>query len=243
MDRLMHSLRRGAVVLVTLFAGPGSAMAEEQAAAPCTEDAMIVFDASGSMAGSLAEGMAAKIRRIDEVRKALAQALPQVTHFRRMGLITYGPGPYQQCNVELKLRPTPNAAQRILDDVSTLNPAGKTPLATAVRQAAEVLDFRAEPGVVVLLTDGEETCNGAPCALGKMLRAEGLQLTVHVIGFRMTDFWTGAQSALDVKCLAEETGGLYIAAESQEDLVEAFQKTLGCPMMSRLSQPLSSLRR
>ena len=52
---------------------------------PCTEDAMIVFDASGSMAGSLAEGIGAKIRRIDEVRKALATALPRVTHFRKIG--------------------------------------------------------------------------------------------------------------------------------------------------------------
>ncbi|MGH6735907.1 MAG: vWA domain-containing protein [Methyloceanibacter sp.] len=232
MDRLAYSLRCGAFALLAFLAGPGAAMAADQAAAPCTEDAMIVFDASGSMAGSLAEGIGAKIRRIDEVRKALAQALPRVMRFRRIGLITYGPGSYRQCNVELKLRPEPNAAQRILNDVSTLNPSGKTPLAAAVQQAAEVLDFRAEPGVVVLLTDGEETCDGAPCALGKILKAEGLQLTVHVIGFRMTAFWTGAQSALDVRCLAEETGGLYIAAEDQEELVEAFEKSLGCPMMS-----------
>jgi Ca-activated chloride channel homolog len=242
MNWLAHCVWRGAFALA-LLGGPAVATAADERATPCTEDAMIVFDASGSMAGSLAEGIGAKIRRIDEVRKALAQALPRVVHFRRIGLITYGPGSYKQCNVELKMRPQPNAAQRILDDVSTLNPSGKTPLASAVEQAAEVLDFRAEPGTVVLLTDGEETCDGAPCSLGKMLHAEGLQLTVHVIGFRMTAFWTGAQSALDVKCLAEETGGLYITAESQEELVEAFEKTLGCPMMSRLPAPLTSLTR
>ena len=141
------------------------------------------------------------------------------------------------------MRPQPNAAQQILADVSTLNPSGRTPLTAAVEQAAGVLHFRADPGTVVLLTDGEETCDGAPCALGKMLSKEGAQLTVHVIGFRMTAFWTGAQSALDVRCLAEETGGLYIAAQDQEELVEAFEKTLGCPMMSRLPEPLTSLKR
>jgi Ca-activated chloride channel homolog len=243
MNRLPHSLRCGAFALLAFLAGPATTMAAGESPTPCTEDAMIVFDASGSMAGSLAEGIGAKIRRIDEVRKALGQALPRVTHFRRIGLITYGPGSYRQCNVELKLRPVPNAAKRILDDVSTLNPSGKTPLAAAVEQAAEVLDYKAEPGIVVLLTDGEETCDGAPCALGKMLKVDGLQLTVHVIGFRMTAFWTGAQSALDVKCLAEETGGLYIAVENQKELVEAFEKTLGCPMMSQLPGPLSSLTR
>jgi Ca-activated chloride channel family protein len=128
-----------------------------------------------------------------------------------------------------------------MEIVETLNPAGKTPLAQAVEKAAEVLDFRTKPGTVIVLTDGEETCGGAPCDLGKMLAAEGAQLTVHVIGFRMTAFWTGGQSAVDVRCLAEATGGQYIQTNNQEELVEAFQKTLGCPMMSRLA-PSVALR-
>lgn len=234
MTTLSTPMRVGALLAAALFASPAFA---EEAAPPCTEDAMIVFDASGSMAGSLAEGIGSKVRRIDEVRKALAQALPNVTHFRRIGLITYGPGPFEQCNVDLNLRPIPNAARPILENVSGLNPAGKTPLSEAVEQAAEVLEYRAKPGVVVVLTDGEETCGGTPCDLGKMLRADGVRLTVHVIGFRMTAYWTGAQSALDVRCLAEESGGLYIATNNQQELVRAFEKTLGCPMMSRLSQP------
>lgn len=230
-------------LLAALVTIPIATGAQGKTPQPCTEDAMIVFDASGSMAGSLAEGIGAKVRRIDEVRKALGQALPTVTHFRRIGLITYGPGPYQQCNVDLNLKPVPNAAKRIMEQVSGLNPSGKTPLTLAVERAAEVLDFRNKPGTVVVLTDGEETCDGAPCTLGKMLHAEGVQLTVHVIGFRMTSFWTGAQSALDVRCLAEASGGQYIEVENRQELVEAFEKTLGCPMMSQLLQPLASLTR
>jgi len=196
---------------------------------------MIVFDASGSMAGNTVQGLFSDITRIDEVRKALAQVLPGATKFRKIGLITFGPGPYGQCNVALDFRPMPNAAEPIMSVVNTLNPAGKTPLVKSVELAAEVLDYRSNQGVVVLLTDGEETCGGAPCALGKSLKANG-RLTVHVIGYQLKAFrWTGAQSFLDVKCLAEETGGLYITAENRQDLVEAFQKTLGCPMMSAAS--------
>ena len=90
-----------------------------------------------------------------------------------------------------------------------------------------------KPGVIVRVTDGEETCGGAPCDLGKWLHAKAAQLTVHVIGYRVKDFsWTGEQSILDVKCLAEQNGGLYITAESEEELAEALEKTLGCPMLS-----------
>ena len=103
-----------------------------------------------------------------------------------------------------------------MQEVNALNPAGKTPLAAAVEQAAEVLDYEKKPGLIVVLTDGEETCGGLPCNLGKMLHANAVQLTVHIIGFRMKDFsWTGEQSIPDAKCLAEQNGGLYINADAE----------------------------
>ena len=223
-----------ALALIALLAGP-AARAEDATPIPCTEDAMIVFDASGSMAGNTVQGLFSDITRIDEVRKALAQVLPNAAKFRKIGLITFGPGPYEQCNVKLNLEPMPNATEPIMSAVNAINPAGKTPLVQAVKLAAEILEHRSEKGVVVLLTDGEETCGGAPCDLGKLLKSTSRQLTVHVIGYQLKAFrWTGAQSFLDAKCLAEETGGLYISAENRQDLIDAFEKTLGCPMMSSI---------
>ncbi|MEM8574975.1 MAG: VWA domain-containing protein [Pseudomonadota bacterium] len=201
---------------------------------PCTEDAMVVFDASGSMSGNLDTFSTIPQLRIDEVRKALRRVLPRATQFRKIGLISYGPGPYDQCNVSLDLKPTAQAAEPIMRVVDALRPAGQTPLAEAVEQAAGVLDYRNKPGVIVVLTDGEDTCEGDPCALGKRLSAESQGLTVHVIGFRLqADFWLGAQSYLDAKCLAEETGGTYLNVQGEDDLAKAFEQTLGCPMMSR----------
>ena len=84
---------------VPLVLHAGDVAAQGEVPPPCSEDAMIVFDASGSMAGSLAEGIGEAKPRIDEVRKALGRVLPTVTQFRKVGLITYGPGPYRQCNV------------------------------------------------------------------------------------------------------------------------------------------------
>jgi Ca-activated chloride channel family protein len=228
-----------ALGLIVILAGPATAQAEDEARAHCTEDAMIVFDASGSMAGNTVQGLFSDVTRIDEVRKALAQVLPHAAKFRKIGLITYGPGPYQQCNVRLNFEPIWNAAAPVMSVVNGLNPAGKTPLVTAVKVAAAVLDSESKPGVIVLLTDGEETCGGAPCELGKIIKESGRKLTVHVVGYQLRAFrWTGAQSFLDAKCLAEETGGLYITAENRQDLIEAFEKTLGCPMMSAVGGAL-----
>ena len=215
-----------------------SICAEEQQERICNQDAMLVFDASGSMSGDgwgYGSESANTVPRILKVRTALAKVLPGITRFRRVGLITFGPN---QCNVRLELKPTENSASQIMSIVDALIPAGQTPLTAAVAEAAEVLDFREKPGVIVLLTDGEETCGGNPCTLGKRLHAEADQLTVHVIGIRVKGYtWTGEQSLLDTECLAEQNAGLYIGVESEDDLAKALEKTLGCPMLSQRALP------
>jgi Ca-activated chloride channel family protein len=222
---------------MALAYGVPSARAEDAKPNPCTEDAMLVFDASGSMSGPVLPGNGGTVSRIDWARAALAEVLPSATKYHRIGLVTYGPGPYNQCNVELNLKPTPNAGQIIMDIVNALVPAGHTPLTAGVKQAADALDYTAKPGVIIVLTDGEETCGGSPCEIGKSLAALGKHLTVHVIAYRPgVVSWMGEQSIGEAKCLADQTGGLYITAKTQDDLVQALEKTLDCPMTSELTR-------
>jgi len=226
---------------IALFSHAPASLAEDAKPGPCTDDAMIVFDASGSMSGNQTLGIPNSRPRIDEVRSALRQVLPSATKFRRVGLVTYGPGPYNQCNVQLDLKPMPDAAKPIMRVVNALVPAGKTPLTSGVEEAAKALDFQSKPGVVVVVTDGEETCGRSPCDLAKQLHQSAEQLTIHVIGFRYSNFsWTGGNSVMDLRCLADENNGLYIKANSEGELVEALEKTLDCPMVSQA--PVNPIR-
>ena len=161
---------------------------------PCTEDAMIVFDASGSMSGNgwgYGSETAGVVSRIDKVRSTLAKILPKVTRSRRVGLITYHAGISNRCNVHLDLPPTEHAAGRIMTQFYALTPAGKT-LSRGGVTAAKVLDFRVQPGLIVVVTDGEETCGGSPCNLGEQLSAEAAKLTIHIISLRVKGYtWMG----------------------------------------------------
>jgi Ca-activated chloride channel homolog len=47
----------------------------------------------------------------------------------------------------------------------------------------------------------------------------------------------GEQSVLDARCLAEQNGGLYLTAETQDELKDAIDKTLGCPMVIEAMKP------
>lgn len=175
------------------------------------------------------------LRRIEQVRRALAEVLPQVAPARNLGLIVFGPGRRAACeNIDLKLRPAPNAAKRIMSEVDRLQPYGQTPLTSAVGAAAEVLHFRDRPAVIVLLTDGEETCRGNPCALAQELKRQGADVTVHVIGYmlRFASELGGGQS----RCLSETTRGMLLSTETTAELSEALRKTLACPLISQ-AQP------
>lgn len=225
------------VASMLVLVGISGAAAAQPDKGPCTEDAMIVFDASGSMAGNgwgYGSESAGSVPRIDKVRAAMREILPSVTRFRRVGLITYGSGAWNQCSIRLELKPTPSAADRIMAAIDALRPAGRTPLSDAVAQAADVLDFRHKPGLIVVLTDGEETCGGSPCSTSERLHAEANQLTINVIGLRVKNYaWMGDQGIIDAKCLAEKNGGQYLPVDTLAGLREALEKTLGCPMVTQ----------
>ncbi len=208
-----------------------------KAQADCNDDAMLVFDASGSMAAMGYNGL--DLPRIVEARAALKQVLPDVTPYRRMGLVVYGPGSKDACsNIALHFGPQPDAGPAIVGVIEQVNPDGDTPLTEAVRKAAEVIGNGERSGDIVLVTDGRETCNGAPCQLAAEL--SGSELKVHVIGFRVrgASFEWQSSANFDVRnhqtvarCLADRTGGEYVAAESTDDLVDALREILSCPVI------------
>lgn len=227
------------VVAGLLFGSSAPAEEHSRFSPDCFEDAMLVFDASGSMSGMEEWGSSSLTSRIDDARKALAKALPNVTPYRRLGLMTYGPGPVGHCNnIVLNMRPEFNAGPNIMAEVNRIVPDGRTPLTSAVSQAVDVLDYRNKAAVVVLVTDGSETCGGQPCELAKSLSATAKAIKIHVIGYRLQDIIsTRDQGITDMKCLAERTGGLFIGVESIEELVTALNKTLGCPLLTKDKEP------
>ena len=228
---MTRSIRTYAALLAGLLPCVAPAQAQD-----CTRDAMLVFDGSASMAE---RGLQLdEPKRIDDARAALRDAMPQIAPIRRIGLITYGPGPENSCDgINLKFPPVADAADPVLEAISWLDPNGLTPLTEAVRKAADVLNYRNDPGIVVLVTDGNDTCGGAPCQLGAELASTAANLTVHVIGFRVDTDRFGLKTVDEdlfpkdisvAKCLSDSTGGLYVSTDTVEELSDALRQTLGC---------------
>jgi Ca-activated chloride channel family protein len=195
------------LVLIFTFAIPAVA----------ADKSIIVFDASGSMWAQI-EGKT----RIEIARETISSVLKDFPADRELGLMAYGHREKGSCSdIELVVPPAAGTAGAISDAVAKINPKGKTPLSDAVKKAAEELKFTEEKATVILVTDGLETCNADPCALGNELEKAGVDFTAHVVGFGLS-----AEEGKQVACLAENTGGKYLQASDAGQLTEALKTTV-----------------
>lgn len=183
----------------------------------------LVFDVSGSMWGRVHDGQSDAGRmKIEVARETLATLLQTWDPQQSLGFTAYGHRRKGDCDDIETLVPTgPADVVRLLNLVQTLRPKGKTPLAAAVRHAAEESGYQQRAATIVLLSDGIETCADDPCALIKDLAAKGTDLTLHVIGFDVTP-----KDAEQLHCLAAAGGGGYFAAADAGELADALTEVV-----------------
>jgi Ca-activated chloride channel homolog len=181
---------------------------------------IIVMDGSGSMWGQI-DGRT----KLEIARETVAKVLGTIPADRALGLMAYGHRKKGSCtDIELMVPAEKGTSARILESVNKMRFLGKTPLTEAVRQAAMSLRYTEEEATVVLVTDGLETCEADPCALGRELEAAGLNFTAHVVGFGLS-----REDGAKVACLAENTGGHYIQASNAKGLADALTATVNAP--------------
>ncbi len=182
-----------------------------------SEDAILILDASGSMWGQI-EGTA----KIEIARGVLDGLLDDMPASTRLGLMAYGHTKKGDCSDIELLSEIGASRAAIKKAVKAINPKGKTPISASVKMAAETLKYTEGKATVILISDGIETCNLDPCALGKQLERDGVDFTAHVVGFGIVDKKTERQ----LQCLAESTGGLYLSAANAGELSSALGATI-----------------
>jgi Ca-activated chloride channel family protein len=161
----------------------------------------------------------AKIEIAKKVMKELIQAIPQNFH---TGLMAYGHRKKGDCkDIEMLIPLGAHDPETMIQKVLALSPKGKTPLSASVQKAAKALRYTEQKATVVLVSDGLETCDMDPCALARELAMSGVDFKVHVVGFGLSK---GDQERL--RCLADQTGGLFLAANDADSLLKALKTTM-----------------
>ncbi|WP_071674952.1 VWA domain-containing protein [Nioella nitratireducens] len=188
-----------------------------------TPSTMLVLDASGSMWGQI-DG----VNKIVIAREVISGLLTQIPDNMALGLTMYGHRRRGDCSdIEVMVQPATGADNRAQIErlVNTVNPRGRTPLSDAVVQAAEALRYTENAATVILVSDGRETCDVDPCAVGTALEEAGIDFTAHVIGFDVA----APEDIAQLQCLAENTGGQYLSADNAEELAQALEQVAVAP--------------
>ncbi len=181
----------------------------------------VIFDASGSMWKKLPDGSL----RINVAKQVLTDLvvnlLPDSTPF---ALRVFGHMEPRSCKTNLDIPLAPLDRDSTLAIVQKIIPQdrSKTPIAASL--AAIEDDIGEAPGqrVVILITDGEETCDGDPQTAIQTLKAAGIDVQINIVGFDIQDDSTRRQFVE----WAALGGGDYFDAKNAEQLRQSLTESL-----------------
>ncbi|MCS1351660.1 VWA domain-containing protein [Mechercharimyces sp. CAU 1602] len=185
----------------------------------------ILLDASGSMAQSISGG-----KKMDLAKRAIQGFVSNLPESAQVSIRVYGhkgsnssADKKVSCGSSEVIYPAgkPDTTQ-VKKAISSIQPAGWTPLASAIKSAKkEIAGMKKEnvKNIVYVVSDGKETCDGDPVAAAKSLHESDIEAVVNIIGL---DLNNSEQQAL--RDVASAGGGEYTSVQSQEELEEHFEK-------------------
>lgn len=178
------------LLLIAYVTLPSPIHAQVQIQKPPDKTHMLfLLDASGSMYAEWGSSI-----RMEVAKKMLVGLIDslKVDNKLELALRVYGHQyhlKYKNCqDSKLEVPFRQNNHDEIINRLRRIQPQGVTPIAYSLEQAAN--DFKADPAyrnVIIIITDGIESCGGDPCAVSQSLQKKNIFLKPFVIGLGMKD--------------------------------------------------------
>jgi len=144
-------------------------------------------------------------KRITAARQATSAVVKQLASDVSAGLVLI-----EQCPAARRAGFfAPEQRGQLLGRIDGIVPQEGTPLADGIRQAGAMLDGVNRESVMLVVSDGEESCGQDPCAVARELARRKPHLKINVVDI----LGTGAGN-----CLAAATGGRVFTANDVKDL-------------------------
>lgn len=176
-------------------------------------EVIIVVDASGSMGIG---GWFGGSSRMDRAKSSIDHVVRGLPDPVTIGLIEF-----TNCNnVRRDKFYTSPQRPALLSEVNKLTPQQGTPLAGSIKRAGDIASQDAE-SVIVLVTDGDDSCGGDPCAEARAIKARKPKVKINIV-----DLSDGSQSSI-LRCVANATGGQVLKPNSAMDMDKSLQRATG----------------
>ena len=183
----------------------------------------IILDASGSMLKRQGSKRRIEIAK-ETILSLLSDVIPSGTGF---AMRVFGHKEADSCrtDLEIPLGPLDSAAAKL--KVASINAKNlaKTPIAASLAKVASDLAGVTGERIVILVTDGEETCDGDPALAIRELRSVGSDVRVNIVGYAIDE----AALRETFASWAAIGGGQYLNAPDAEQLSKAMRQALAIP--------------
>lgn len=136
--------------------------------------------------------------RLAVARDVTIDAITQAPQDLSIGLVSFN-----QCNSRRHGTFQPGQRNNLIRTVRRLKAEDSTPLARAIQAAASSFDGGTtadDPVNMVVISDGQDSCNGNPCNAARRAKGSKPGLVINVVDL---------SKAGDLRCVAERTGGFY----------------------------------
>ena len=183
----------------------------------------VILDASGSML-QRQDGK----RRIEIAKETLVSLVTETIPAKTpIALRVFGHKEADSCRTDLEVPLTPLDPAKMVSIIGKIEAKNlaKTPIAASLTAVAS--DLSEVPGerIVILLTDGEETCDGDPALAIRKLRAGGTNVRVNIVGYAIED----EDLRQTFESWATLGKGRYLNAPSADELAKAMKRVLALP--------------
>jgi len=233
MARSQHPRRLGAILALLVLSSAVLLAGPVPAASAAGDDGrlLLVMDSSGSMKEPTPSGQT-KIAAAKDALRRVVRSLPES---QQVGLRVYGakvfsrsdPGACKDTQLVAPLE-TGNRA-RLLQAIAGYRPYGETPIGVALQQAGKDLGDEGKRNIV-LVSDGEPTCEPDPCPVARELARRGIDLRIDVVGLAV-----GSKARSELSCIARAGRGSYYDVDSAVGLANSLEK-----LSTRASRPYAT---
>jgi Ca-activated chloride channel homolog len=198
--KTMTALSQNLLALIFAF-GFFSGVAQNKVQQTIPEKTRILFVLDGS--GSMNATWSNDLSRMDIAKGILTRLVDslRVNPNLELALRVYGHRYSRQANnctdSKLEIPFGVKNHNAIIDKIKEIVPKGTTPITYSVLQAAN--DFPINPGyrnILILITDGVESCGGDPCSVSVELQRKGVFLRPYIIGL-------GVQGGKALECMGK----------------------------------------
>ncbi|HEV7716355.1 MAG TPA: VWA domain-containing protein, partial [Steroidobacteraceae bacterium] len=213
------TLARAAIRITPGKQEPGLVSVTAASALSSGSGVEVILDASGSMLQRIGTQ-----RRIDIARQTLTRltsaTIPAGTPF---ALRVFG-REVDSCQTDLVIPLGPLNATAVGAKIATLESKNnaRTPIGASLAKIAEDLHGVTGERLVILLTDGEETCGGDAAAEIDKLKKAGVGVRVNIVGFAIDD----AKLAATFRHWADTSGGTYFDTQDAAGLDKALSQAM-----------------